>query len=86
VNGGSYNLGGPRCTLRELADLLVRLHGSGSYQVREFPREAKKIDIGSYFADDSRFRSTCPWEPRVSLPEGLTRTLAYYGQYLPEYL
>lgn len=86
VNGGIYNLGGPRCTLRELADLLVRLHGSGSYQVREFPAEAEKIDIGSYFADDSRFRSTCPWEPRVSLPEGLTRTLAYYSQHLSEYV
>jgi UDP-glucose 4-epimerase len=86
VNGGVFNLGGPCCTLRDLADLLVRLHGRGGYELRGFPDEARKIDIGSYYADDSLFRSTCGWEPRVSLPEGLSRTLAYYSQHLPEYV
>lgn len=86
VNGRIFNLGGPCCTLRDLADLLIRIHGRGSYELRDFPNEARKIDIGSYYADDSLFRSTCGWEPRTTLPEGLFRTLDYYSQHLPEYV
>jgi UDP-glucose 4-epimerase len=86
TSGQVFNLGGDRCSLRALAELIVRANGGGRFEVREFPPEHRRIDIGSYYADDSLFRSTCGWEPRTSLPDGLTRTLGYYRARLPEYV
>jgi UDP-glucose 4-epimerase len=72
--------------LRDLADLLVKSNGGGTYQVREFPADRKRIDIGDYYADDRLIRSVLGWAPRVSLQEGLTRTLDYYRRHLEHYL
>jgi UDP-glucose 4-epimerase len=85
--GSVYNLGGLEVVpLRELADLVVAAAGSGSYVVREFPAERKRIDIGDYYGDDRLIRSALGWEPRVSLQEGLRRTVDYYRSNLGAYL
>lgn len=86
-NGKIYNLGGERVvSLKELADLMIRIHGKGSYEVREFPRERKNIDIGDYYADFSLIRNALGWEPRVPLPQTLEKTLAYYRKSLAKYV
>ena len=87
ANGKIFNLGGDRVvSLKELADLLVAIHGGGAYEVREFPKDRKRIDIGDYYADYSLVRSTLGWEPKVVLPESLQRTLEYYQQHLDKYI
>jgi len=87
ANGQVYNLGGREViTLRELASLLVKVNGSGEFQVRAFPDDRKRIDIGDYYADDSRIRSELGWAPQVNLEEGLTRSLDYYRCHLVNYL
>jgi len=87
ANGQTWNLGGDSVvTLRELADLLVSVNGAGTYAVRTYPPERKRIDIGDYYADFSRIRQALHWEPRVSLREGLARTLAYYRDRLANYV
>jgi UDP-glucose 4-epimerase len=85
--GSVFNLGGAEVvSLEMLADLLVRVAGSGSYVVRDFPEERKRIDIGDYYADDSLIESTLGWRPRIPLEEGLRRTIAYYRDHLDVYL
>ena len=69
-----------------VADLLVEVNGGGQYVCKEFPSDRKRIDIGDYYADFTRIRETLGWEPKVSLREGLTRTLAFYRKHLKEYL
>ena len=87
ANGQFYNLGGDGAiSLKELADLLVKVNGAGAYTVRPYPAERKSIDIGDYYADFSRIKSALGWEPKVSLPEGLTRTLAFYKEHLERYV
>jgi UDP-glucose 4-epimerase len=87
ANGQVFNLGG-ECliSLKGLADLLIEVNGAGEYVVRSFPPDRKRIDIGDYYADHSRIRSLLGWEPRVPLREGLSRTLAFYREYLEQYL
>lgn len=86
ANGQVYNLGGCEViSLRELAGLLVRVGGGPGFQVREFPPERRRIDIGDYHADDRRIRSALGWAPEVNLPEGLSRTLEYYRRHLEHY-
>ncbi len=85
--GRAFNLGGsPPVSLKDLADTLIAVHGSGHYETHEFPADRAKIDIGSYIADDSTFRAATGWAPRVSLEEGLRRSLDWYTSRLNVYL
>ncbi len=87
ANGEVFNLGCERVIgLKALADLLVEVNGGGRYEIRSFPPDRKRIDIGDYYADYSRIRSVLEWEPKVSLREGLARTVAFYRDHLAHYL
>jgi len=87
AQGGIFNVGG--ClpvTLTELAQSLLAIAGSGGFECKEFPPARKSIDIGDYFADDRRFRELTGWVPRVSLEDGLARSVEYYRQHLSAYI
>jgi UDP-glucose 4-epimerase len=87
ANGQVFNLGGCEVIgLRDLADLLLAANGGGTFQVREFPTDRKRIDIGDYYADFSHIRSILGWEPKVSLRKGLACTIAFYRENLEHYL
>ena len=87
ANGEVFNLGCERVIgLKALADLLVEVNGGGRYEIRSFPPDRKRIDIGDYYADYSRIRSLLKWEPKVSLREGLASTMAFYRDHLAHYL
>jgi len=86
ADGGSYNLGGDEVvSLLDLAQLLIRLNGSGSFRLVPFPPERKAIDIGDYYGDFSIIRRDLGWRPAVGLGEGLTRTLEYYRLHREHY-
>ncbi len=85
--GRTFNIGGDDVvSLKDLATLLLEIHGSGEYTVAAYPPERKRIDIGDYYADYTGIQAALGWKPRVSLREGLARTLAYYGRHLPHYV
>jgi UDP-glucose 4-epimerase len=87
ANGQIYNLGGDEpVSLKHLVELLIAIHGSGSYRLVPFPPEKKRIDIGDFYADYSKINCELGWKPRVSLREGLTRTLDYYKTNLAWYV
>ncbi len=87
ANGQIFNLGGDQVvSLKDLAALLVEVNGGGEYAIRSFPADRKRIDIGDFYADYTLIRSVLDWQPRVSLREGLARSLAYYREHLDRYL
>ena len=80
-------MGGDRViSLKELANLLVEVNGGGEYEQRPFPVDRKRIDIGDYYADDRRIRTTLGWQPRTPLAEGLATTLAFYRKHIAQYI
>ena len=85
TDGEVYNLGGETASLLQVVELLVGLAGRGRYRLVPFPPEKQVIDIGSYEADYTKIREAVGWEPRVSLREGLGRTLAYYQAHRAHY-
>jgi UDP-glucose 4-epimerase len=86
-NGQIYNLGSPeRVNLKDLAALMIKVHGKGEYDVIPFPEDRKPIDIGDYYADYSKIQEALKWNPRLKLEQGLARTLQYYYQFIREYL
>lgn len=87
AEGRVFNVGGDCVvSLRELAEMLINIHGSGGYTLREFPEERKKIDIGDYYSKDMRLRKELGWEPKTPLSAGLKRTLDYFAPRLEQYL
>ncbi|MEY4087762.1 MAG: hypothetical protein RJB55_33 [Verrucomicrobiota bacterium] len=85
--GEVFNLGGPpRVTLQRLAELLVEINRGGSFEVREFPADRRRIDIGDYFADGRLIARRLGWKPRTDLRTALERTVAYYRRELRHYV
>jgi dTDP-glucose 4,6-dehydratase len=70
------NIGNPHeLTIRQLAEKVIALTGSRSRIVtRPLPVDDPKIRQ----PDITRARTLLGWEPRVTLDEGLPRTLAYF--------
>ena len=82
ADGRVFNLGGGEVlALADLAELLVEVNGGGSYALVPFPADRKAIDIGDYYADATAIRDALGWEPRVSMREGLARTLEFYREH-----
>jgi UDP-glucose 4-epimerase len=87
ADGQVFNLGGEApVSLLDLVQKLIALAGHGSYTIVPFPEERKKIDIGDFYADATKIRKALGWTPRLSLEEGLARTLAYYREHQEHYL
>jgi UDP-glucose 4-epimerase len=87
AEGQVFNLGGDCViSLADLAALLLEVNGGGAYNVREFPADRKRIDIGDYYADDRLIRKSLGWMPSTPLRTGLATTLAYYRANLASYL
>jgi UDP-glucose 4-epimerase len=82
ADGQVFNLGHAEpVSLEDLAALLIDTAGGGHATLVPFPPELKRIDIGDYYGDYSRIRRALGWEPRVALPDGLARTLAYFREH-----
>ena len=79
---GPINLGNPNeFSIRELAELVVSLTGSGSkIEHRPLPTD----DPRQRQPDISRAQKTLDWEPKVQLEEGLEKTVAYFHGLLSE--
>ena len=70
------NIGNPReMTLKELAEIIVRMTGSRSRLVyRPLPEDDPKVRQ----PDITKARTLLGWEPKVPLEEGLIKTLEYF--------
>src|SRR5499427_6513160 len=86
AEGLALNVGGEAVSLAALAEALIAANDGGEYEAREFPAERKRIDVGDFLIDDSRFRSLSGWQPRVAIAEGLHRSLFYYRSRVANYL
>jgi UDP-glucose 4-epimerase len=85
-NGEVFNVGGREPVAhRDLVQMLIEEAGGGSMRLVPWPEDKKRIDIGSFYTDSSRFQSTTGWSPATGVREGLRRTLAFYRRHFAEY-
>lgn len=86
VNGKVFNLGGDEVVgLKALAEIIVDMGFGGSYELVPFPEERKAIDIGDYYSDYSLISKELGWHPKVSLMDGLRRSIDYYQKNYQHY-
>lgn len=86
ANGMIFNLGADDpISLVDTANLIKEISPNVQYELVPFPSDRKAIDIGDYYADYRMIRSKLGWWPKVSLREGLTRTIDYYSKFSSYY-
>jgi UDP-glucose 4-epimerase len=86
-NGEVFNVGGEGpISHRELTALLIDIAGSGRIEYVSWPPEKKAIDIGSFYADSTKFKQATGWTQTVPLAAGLKQTVAFYRQHLDRYI
>src|SRR5829696_7300159 len=80
---GPVNIGNPHeCTVLELAQLIVEMTGSKSEIVfAPLPND----DPTRRCPDITLAKAMLDWQPKVSLREGLERTIEYFAQNRPRY-
>jgi UDP-glucose 4-epimerase len=77
--GRVYNVGsGLGTPLVDMARAITTIAGGGRLEMVPWPPLAEQIETGDFIADIGRIRRELGWEPRVSLAEGLQRTVAFY--------
>jgi UDP-glucose 4-epimerase len=85
-DGQVFNVGGNQpISHSDLVALLIDVAGSGRVRHVEWPPDKKRIDIGSFYSDSSKFNRVVGWSPAVDLREGLKRTIAFYREHLTRY-
>ena len=62
----------------EIGDLLQRLTNAKIKYVKQ-PKYTKKVDVGNFVVDNTKMKSL-GWEPKISLEEGIQKTLKYFKE------
>jgi dTDP-glucose 4,6-dehydratase len=79
VIGQTINLGSNReITIGDLAKMIIHLTGASAEIESDAPRiRPANSEVERLLADNTRARRLTQWEPRVSLEDGLTQTIAW---------
>ncbi len=78
VRGEAFNAGGERpYSVLEIVSAITRIAGTDvEPEVRGTGNPAGEID--RQFVDASKLRDRCGWSPRISLEDGIARTIEWY--------
>lgn len=85
AHGEAFNLGGSPLTLREFVEKVIKILGRGKYAFIKFPKDREVIEIGNYVADIKKIRDELGWQPKVSIDDGIEKTVNYYKKYKKYY-
>ena len=86
ADGEVFNLGSREyINLKDLAQMLVDFYPTGKYEVVPFPTDLKAIDIGDYYSDYTKAEKLLEWSPKITLREGLERSLTFYAEHHTHY-
>ena len=84
--GKAFNLGSTEIvSLKQLAEIMTA-NSSSNYELKKFPEDRKKIDIGDYYSDCTLITDTLGWQPKIALADGLARSFDYFKVNMDKYL
>ena len=79
VEDGTFNAGSnAKVTLKEVAVKIVSICKSGKFRLVPFPKDIADFELGSFYFDISKTRKAFGWRPKISLGEGLKRTVEFH--------
>jgi UDP-glucose 4-epimerase len=85
-SGEIFNVGIDKPTnFLELANAIIRIAGSGSWEFAPFTPEREAQEPGDFYSDITKIRERVGWQPHTSLEEGLSKTIDYYRKFKEHY-
>ena len=84
--GKVFNVGtGVAVSFIDLAKKITEIAGKGRVAYTEFTQERREVEPGDYYADVSRIKKVVKWAPKISLHEGIKKTIGFYMKHRKEY-
>jgi UDP-glucose 4-epimerase len=85
--GKTYNVGsGNGSVFRDMAQQIVNITGTKiKLEFMDWPTDAKNRETGGFVFDIGKIKHELGWAPRVSLEDGLRRTIEYYRKNITHY-
>ncbi len=81
--GETLNVGyGASVSLREMAERIVAVAGSGRIEDVPWPEGFRKVETGDFLCDTGRIERRLGWTPRIDLETGLRETMDAYRRLL----
>ncbi len=72
--------------LLDAVKLVVKVVGSGRYKITAYPKERRSLEVGDVELSNKKIRSRLGWKPKVTLGEGIAKTVAFYRDRLQQYM
>jgi len=86
TDGEIYNIGsGVPIGVLDVIKSIIKIAKKGSYKLIKYPEEKKKVEVGDYYADYSKFAEATGWAPKTDFEEGLKKTVEFYEKYKKYY-
>lgn len=87
IEGRTYNVGsGKEISVGDLADRIIKIIGGNIPVVFDASRiRPSASEVGQLICDASKARAELGWEPKVTLDEGLERTIEWIGHNINTY-
>ena len=84
--GQVYNLGtGVGTPFIDMVRLVAQHIPGTEVQHLPWPQDRYFVETGDFIADISKLKEATNWAPRISLPEGIEKTIAYYQRHREKY-
>jgi len=81
--GETLNVGaGVSVSLREMAERIVEITGSGTVGTAPWPEGYKQVETGNFLCDTRRIEHLLGWKPLTDLETGLRSTVDFYREIL----
>jgi nucleoside-diphosphate-sugar epimerase len=78
----TFNIGsGTGLPFKEMASLVSRTVGGVPVKFVPWPKERYFVETGDYISDITKIRRALGWAPKVSIEDGVERTVAYYREH-----
>ena len=76
----AFNVGGTEVSIQELLKMIFQAAGKGSFSVKPFPDEIKKIDVGEARFSDEKLNAFLGRTARTEVGSAVERTVEYFKQ------
>ena len=77
--GQVFNIGSDYVSnFKELAEVIIDTTGQSKIEFTPFSEERRKQEPGDFYSDISKIYKYIGWKPKVSLREGISRTVDFY--------
>lgn len=70
----------------DFVKILVKLAGSGRYELVPWPKERTSIEVGDISISFKKINERLGWHPKTNLETGLRKTIEFYKENIQDYL